>query len=132
MRRYHRDKRAEVTIALHEAEANGRYASVEIDDDGTIVAFDGGARTSGLALVNGGVYLAESGAFSGVPPEPAAPVSLEDQLYPRMLAAGSRMYGFRSSGRFIDIGVPEDYRRAAAMLSATRPSGLMHVSRLRD
>ena len=119
MRRYHRDKRAEVTIALHEAEANGRYASVEIDDDGTIVAFDGGARTSGLALVNGGVYLAESGAFSGVPPEPAAPVSLEDQLYPRMLAAGSRMYGFRSSGRFIDIGVPEDYRRAAAMLSAT-------------
>ena len=117
MRRYHQDRHAEVTIALREVEANSRYASVEIDNDGMITAFDNRARTSGRALINGGVYLAESAAFSGMLPESDAPVSLEDQLYPRMLAAGRRMYGFLSSGRFIDIGIPDDYRRAAAVLS---------------
>lgn len=116
MRRYHQDRHAEVTIALREVEANSRYASVETDDDGMITAFDNRARTSGRARINGGVYLAESAAFAGMPPEPDGPVSIEDHLYPGMLAAGRRMYGFPSHGRFIDIGIPEDYRRAAAML----------------
>src|SRR3989344_3209527 len=116
MRRYHQDRHAETTIALREAEANGRYAHVEVDNDGMITVFDSRVRTSGPTLINGGVYLAERSAFSGMLPEPDAPVSLEHQLYPRMLAAGRRMYGFQSPGRFIDIGIPEDYRCAAAML----------------
>ncbi len=116
MGRYHQGKLAEVTIALREVDANSRYASVEIDNDGKITAFENRARTSGRALINGGVYLAESTAFAGMLPESDEPVSIEDQLYPRMLAAGRRMYGFRSSGRFIDIGIPEDYRRAVTVL----------------
>lgn len=116
MCRHHQDRRAEVTIALREVEANSRYANVEIDNDGRITAFDNRARTSGRALINGGVYLAEKSAFAGMIPESDEPVSIEDQLYPRMLVAGRRMYGFRSSGKFIDIGIPEDYRRAAAVL----------------
>jgi D-glycero-alpha-D-manno-heptose 1-phosphate guanylyltransferase len=117
MRHYHQGKHAEVTVALREVEANSRYAGVEIDKDGRITAFDNRARTSGRALINGGVYLAEQSAFAGMAPAPDEPVSIEDQLYPRMLAAGRRLYGFPSPGRFIDIGVPEDYRRAAAVLA---------------
>ena len=116
MRRYHQGKQAEVTIALREVDANSRYASVEIDKDGKITAFDNRARTSGRALINGGVYLAEKSAFADTLLESDEPVSIEDQLYPRMLAAGRRMYGFQSSGRFIDIGIPDDYRRAATVL----------------
>jgi len=117
MRRYHRERRAELTIALREVEANSRYGGVGIDNKGKITTFDNRARTSGRALINGGVYLAEKSAFAGMALESDAPVSIEDQLYPRMLAEGRRMYGFPSSGRFIDIGVPEDYRRAAAILT---------------
>lgn len=116
MRRYHQARHAEATIVLREVDANSRYASVEIDKDGKITTFDNRARTPGRTLINGGVYLAESTAFAGMLPESDGPVSIEDQLYPRMLAAGRRMYGFRSSGRFIDIGIPEDYRRAATVL----------------
>lgn len=116
MHRYHQDKQAEVTIALREVEANSRYASVEVDSDGLITAFNNCARTSGRALINGGVYLAEKSAFAGMLPESDGPVSIEKQLYPRMLAADRRVYGFQSSGRFIDIGIPEDYRRAATVL----------------
>ena len=116
MRRYHQEKRAELTIALREVEANSRYGSVGIDKEGKITSFDNRARTADRALINGGVYLAEKSAFAGMAPESDEPASLEEQLYPRMLAAGRRLYGFLSSGRFIDIGVPEDYRRAASVL----------------
>ena len=116
MRRYHQEKSAELTVALREVEANSRYGSVGIDNKGKITTFDNRARTSGRALINGGVYLAEKSAFAGMVLKSDAPVSIEDQLYPRMLAEGRRMYGFPSSGRFIDIGVPEDYRRAASVL----------------
>lgn len=116
IRRYHQDRHAEVTVALREVEANSRYAGVAVNNDGMVTAFDSRARTSGLALINGGVYLAEKSAFVGTPPESDKPVSIEDQLYPRMLSAGRRMYGFRTSGRFIDIGIPEDYQRAATVL----------------
>lgn len=116
MRRYHRERRAELTIALREVEANSRYGGVGIDKEGKITSFDNRARTADRALINGGVYLAEKSAFAGMAPESDVPVSIEDQLYPRMLAEGRRMYGFPSSGRFIDIGIPEDYRRAASVL----------------
>ena len=116
MRDYHHDKHAEVTLALREVKANSRYAGVEIDKDGKIMTFDNRARTSDRALINGGVYLAEKSAFAGMAQKSDEPISIEEQLYPRMLAAGRRMYGFPSSGRFIDIGIPEDYQRAAAVL----------------
>src|SRR3989304_6548425 len=124
MRHYHQERRAELTIALREGEANSRYGGVGIDNKGKIKTFDNRARTTDRALINGGVYLAEKSAFAGMAPESDAPVSIEDQLYPRMLAEGRRMYGFPSSGRFIDIGVPEDYRRAGTGLpggGANRP-----------
>ena len=116
MRRYHRERRAELTIALREVEANSRYGGVGIDNEGKITTFDNCARTTDRALINGGVYLAEKSAFAGMALESDVPVSIEDQLYPRMLAEGRRVYGFPSSGRFIDIGIPEDYRRAASVL----------------
>lgn len=116
MRRYHQERRAELTIALREVEANSRYGGVGIDKEGKITSFDNRARTADRALINGGVYLAEQSAFAGMAQESNAPVSIEDQLYPRMLAEGRRLYGFPSSGRFIDIGIPEDYQRAASVL----------------
>ncbi len=116
MRRYHQAKQAEVTIALREVEANSRYASVEFDGDGKIIAFDNRARTSGPALINGGVYLAEKSAFIDFASETYQSVSIEEQLYPRMLAGGKRMYGFPSFVKFIDIGIPQDYWRAADLM----------------
>lgn len=116
MRRFHRERQADLTVALREVENNTRYGAVGIDGQGRIATFDSHARAPGRTLINGGVYLAEQAAFAGMAPESDAPVSLEEQLYSRMLAAGRRLYGLVSSGRFIDIGIPEDYRRAASVL----------------
>lgn len=116
MRRLHRDRQADLTVALREVESNDRYGGVGIDEQGRITTFENRARTSGRTLINGGVYLAEKTAFAGIASEPGGVVSLEERLYPRMLAAGRRLYGLPSSGRFIDIGIPEDYHRAASIL----------------
>lgn len=118
MRRFHDAKEAEITIALRNVDANSRYAGVSVDGEGRITAFDSQARTAGKALINGGVYLATRSIFVEMAAQIHGPVSIEDQLYPRLLSAGRRIYGYSSQGRFIDIGIPEDYRRAAMLLRA--------------
>ena len=42
------------------------------------------------------------------------PVSLEREILPGLLGKGIR--GFVAKGKFVDIGVPEDYARAQSLL----------------
>jgi NDP-sugar pyrophosphorylase family protein len=35
---------------------------------------------------------------------------------PKCISLGVALYGFKSSGKFIDIGIPEDYFRAQNIL----------------
>ena len=44
-------------------------------------------------------------------------VSLEDNLLPDFITFEGVVYGMESLGRFIDIGVPDDYYRASEVLS---------------
>jgi D-glycero-alpha-D-manno-heptose 1-phosphate guanylyltransferase len=119
MRQYHQSKRAEVTIALREVESNSRYACVEVDNAGKVTSFDNRSRSSGHTLINGGVYLAVKSVFADMAAQVKVPVSIEEQLFPRLLSAGSQFYGFTSSNQFIDIGVPEDYFRATPILQSS-------------
>ena len=48
---------------------------------------------------------------------PPKKYSLEDELLPDLLKKKKRIAGFISQGDFIDIGLPEDYRRAEEILS---------------
>ena len=43
--------------------------------------------------------------------------SLEDDLLGKAFAAGRRIWGCPVAGRFIDIGIPDDYRRAASVFA---------------
>ena len=116
MRDFHNSRHAELTIALRMVDGNTRYAGVGIDDSGRITTFDNQARAAGRALINGGVYLANRDIFSGIATDPDIPVSIEEQIFPDLMKAGKGLYGYASSARFIDIGIPEDYERAASVL----------------
>jgi NDP-sugar pyrophosphorylase family protein len=37
-------------------------------------------------------------------------VSLENNIFPRLIGRG--LYGYKSQGAFIDIGIPEDFGKA--------------------
>lgn len=115
MRRYHVARGALFTMALFRSTNTDRYTPVERDAEGRITAMN--ASPSGAPpLANGGVYLIEPEAFSRAGFQSGDRVSLESQLLPVLVRAGVRVFGFESEARFIDIGVPEDYARAAALI----------------
>lgn len=112
---FHESRRALLSVALFEVANNDRYMGVQVKDDGSIVSFKSEPGASQLA--NGGVYLMEPELFENLPWQAGDKLSLEDDLFALLLQKGERLYGKRFPGRFIDIGVPDDYHRAASVIA---------------
>ena len=112
LREFHAARRAVATLALFRSPQHGRYAGLMIGSTGEVLAL-GTSEQGGLA--NGGVYLMERVLVDG-PWQPSSAVSLEEDILPFALRASRRVFGLECPGRFLDIGVPEDYARAAELL----------------
>jgi len=115
LRDFHAANRAQGTLSLFRSPQQGRYAGLQLGKTGEVLAMGAGER-GGLA--NGGVYLMEHGLLEGGPWRRSTPVSLEEDILPFALRSNKRVYGLECPGRFLDIGVPEDYARAATLLGA--------------
>lgn len=115
---FHRRSEADWTFCTFRTHENGRYLGMDIAPDGRVEVFRT-ERNSGERLANGGIYLVAPGLLTNTGHSPGQALSLEDTLFPTLLARGCRFYSIECPGRFIDIGIPEDYARAAAIL-ATR------------
>jgi len=111
---FHLRTRGLATMALAPTPRDSRYGSVHLNDSGQIVGFfeknspnivnDG----LGRSWINGGVYVFQRDLLRMIPP--GEQVSLETNIFPQLV--GQQFYGFPTTGYFIDIGVPADYRRA--------------------
>jgi D-glycero-alpha-D-manno-heptose 1-phosphate guanylyltransferase len=112
---FHTKQKSELTLSLFKLNQLDRYLGVNLKDDGKILSlqFEGNEFTP---LVNGGVYLVNPSALKRLNYKSYKKSSLEDDLLPKFISLGSNLYGFESSGKFIDIGVPEDYYRAQKIL----------------
>jgi NDP-sugar pyrophosphorylase family protein len=109
-------KEADLVIILQAVVDVARYGTVALDHDGRITQFiEKGAR-GGPGLINAGVYLLRKQIVRGLPA--GTVISLERDVFPRLL--DRRVYGLVCTGLFIDIGVPDDLRRAQSLL-ATHP-----------
>ena len=69
-----------------------------------------------MPVKSGGIY-----AFSGYVIEELVgrkieKLSFEDQITPELMNKGVPFYGYREQAPFIDIGVPEDYVQADAII----------------
>lgn len=90
-------------------EGGGRYGRMEIAD-GRVVRF--GHQSTGPGLINAGFYVLDRTTFDGA--TLTDPFSLEAFLEQSIR---DRQFAVHiSDGYFIDIGVPEDYRRAQTEL----------------
>ena len=108
---------AQWCLALFRSTDAQRYLGVDVGPDGRLHGLRSTAPTSAQGqLANGGVYLFHPAALHGLQVEPSRPVSLENELFPQWLAQGQRFAGLECRGAFIDIGVPDDYARAASVL----------------
>ena len=75
------------------------------------------ASAAGPGLINAGVYLLRKQIVRDLPAGTA--ISLEREVFPRLLDRG--VYGLVCTGLFIDIGIPDDLRRAQSLLAPHTP-----------
>lgn len=105
------------TIALAKVRDRTRYGTVVLKPNGDVEAFleKTTARVTDSGnwyLVNGGVYVFSRSVLGQVPYMTA--VSLEKDVFPHLLRRGVK--GVVSDGYFIDIGLPDDFKRAQTEL----------------
>lgn len=100
---------ADAVLALRKVENVNRYGSVECDSNQKISAFVEKGEKQGEGLINGGIYCINKETFlkRNLPEK----FSIEKDFFQKYLNE-LNLYGMESSAYFIDIGIPEDYKRA--------------------
>lgn len=116
---FHSARQSDWTLALFHTREVGRYMGPGMDGDGRILTLRSEAE-SAERLANGGVYLISPHIIYSANFLTGQRLSLEDEIMRGVLAANGRLFGFESQGWFIDIGLPDDYRRAAQFLVGYR------------
>lgn len=106
-------KCADMTIASREIEDVSRYGAILKDTDGRILRWNEKQSGSGETAprrgeINGGIYVMKRSLIEKIP---AGKQSLENDCIPVWLSHSINIHALRSDGYFMDIGVPEDYRR---------------------
>ena len=115
--KFHYAHNSEWTFSLFQSDQSDRYMGVDIDKSGKIFSLK--SETSEVDfLANGGVYLINPSAIDKIDYQKGEKASLEDELLGNYISNGGSLYGMECTGKFIDIGVPEDYRRAESIISA--------------
>lgn len=102
-----------LAIVLRQVEDAGRYGSVEIDADGRITAFREKNAEAGQGLINGGISRVSRSLFDGY--KVGQQFSFEKELLQQRYHDG-KYYAYADGAYFIDIGIPDDYRRAQTEL----------------
>lgn len=102
----HKEKQADFTMAVREVADASRYGSIVLGNDNKIVFFEEKKPRAAEGYINAGVYLFKRKLFEKVKSEKV--ISLERDLLPVFLKGG--MYGYKCTGKFIDIGIPETYK----------------------
>lgn len=105
---HHLNKKALATMALAELIETRRFGSIKIDKNGIIKSFKEKEQKANSNLINGGIYVLNKEIFKYIPKNKL--VSLEKEIFPKFVNS-NRFYGISFNNYFIDIGIPEDYRR---------------------
>ena len=112
-------KNHEFLIALRYSDDLSRYGIIEIDDNYKVISFfekDQVQENRIDGYINSGVYSVKKEIL-----EPyyktweEEPISLENRIIPELVEHG-KVYGLPIGGKFIDIGVPQDYVKAQKII----------------
>jgi NDP-sugar pyrophosphorylase family protein len=96
------------TLALTDIQDARDYGAVALNANNEILRFEEKSAAAGTAkTINAGIYLLEPEILNLIPA--AQKVSLERETFPALLQQGHTLFGYRSSGYFIDIGTPRAY-----------------------
>jgi mannose-1-phosphate guanylyltransferase len=136
--RFHKKKRADISIALTRVKDPTQFGLVETDDSSRIRRFVEKPSWDEIRTntVNAGTYVFERGIIDLIPA--GINHSLERSLFPLLLQQHKRLFGFIMTGYWIDIGTVEKYlqvhadilKRAAPFpIAADRVRAGVHLGR---
>lgn len=111
----HRTHGGIATLAVVPVENSGRYGTVHVDSGNRVTKFLEKTGDEAPGLINAGIYVFSSAIFDHIP---AGPVSLEKDVFPKLLSLG--FYAVQERGVFIDIGTPKDYAQAQELSDRLR------------
>ena len=112
---FHFNKKSDWTLSIIKLNQPDRYMGIEMNGNGKIASFNS-ITDQKFHLANGGVYLINPSILNKMEWSHDNNVSLENKLLPEFSASGGKLFGIECKGKFIDIGVPEDYYRAHEVL----------------
>lgn len=107
-------KDGQAALILTKVPDTARYGRVTVGQDERITAFDEKGTGSDAGWINAGIYLMKKSLIATIPV--GRPYSLEHEFFPSLV--GKKLFGFRSEGRFIDIGTPSSYEAAEEFFEA--------------
>ncbi|WP_298068270.1 nucleotidyltransferase family protein [uncultured Mailhella sp.] len=111
MREASENYKVPVVIAVKRMLNFSRYGNVSIDENNIVTAFNE-KQFCRDGFINGGVYDLSRTVLEDCP----TVFSIENDYFPA-LVKGRKICAFQDDGRFIDIGIPEDYKLAQKLLA---------------
>lgn len=106
---FHRENKSQLTMVLRKMDDCSRYGAVEIDKNNLVISFKEKSDVSGEGLINGGIYVIDPQIFAA--DNLLEQFSFEQDFLMKNLVS-LQPYGFVVDDYFIDIGIPQDYRKA--------------------
>jgi mannose-1-phosphate guanylyltransferase len=106
---FHREKKAEATIALTRVDDTSAFGVVETDSDHRVQRFIEKPPLAETTTnwINAGTYILEPEVLEHIPSN--THYMFERGLFPRLLDAGAPVYAFPYRGYWLDMGTPEKY-----------------------
>ncbi len=106
----HISKQADCTLALRKVDDAARYGTIVLGSENIIETFKEKDNIAQAGLINGGVYILNREIYLNNTEE-VVPFSIEKDFYEKKIKE-LQIFGFEYDGYFIDIGIPEDYKKA--------------------
>jgi D-glycero-alpha-D-manno-heptose 1-phosphate guanylyltransferase len=105
----HSSSSSDCSLALRKVKNAARYGTIKLGN-GFIEAFKEKDSIENEGLINGGVYIINRELFLNKT-KALKPFSIEKDFFETRISELNLM-GFEYEGYFIDIGIPEDYKKA--------------------
>ncbi|KAA0002426.1 MAG: NDP-sugar synthase, partial [Thermoplasmata archaeon] len=113
---FHKKKKATATISLWPVENVWEFGVVALEADGRITKFVEKPKKEEAPsnLINAGAYFLELEVLDYI--DTGRLVSMEKEIFPKIIEDGKRFYGYTFNGFWIDVGRPQSYIEANKML----------------
>lgn len=107
MLQFHKKNNADVSIGVVEIDNPGDFGVICIDNESRIQKFVEKPRVPESNLINAGIYIIQPEILNEIPS--GTVVSIEKETFPQLISSGKKIFAYRHSGYWIDVGTIEKY-----------------------